>query len=85
MGKLLLDNLGLDLVRATERTALKVGRWLGLGNKRQAHAVACAAMSEALNRIDMRGYIVIGEEGRLGGHSPLDSGQPVGITLYHCL
>jgi fructose-1,6-bisphosphatase II len=81
MGKQLLDNLGLDLVRATEATALEVGRWLGSGNKRQAHAVACAAMAEALNKIDMRGYIVIGEEGRLGGQSPLDSGQPVGTGV----
>lgn len=78
MGKHLFDNLGLELVRATEATALEVGRWLGLGNRDQAHRTACNAMSAALSRIWMRGQIVIGEEGRLGGHSALDSGQPVG-------
>jgi fructose-1,6-bisphosphatase II len=35
-------------------------------------------MVKALNEIDMDGRIVIGEEGRLGEHSPLDSGQSVG-------
>lgn len=68
-------------MRATEATALKSGRWLGLGNKAEAHRAACDAMNEALTQIDMRGYIVIGEEGRLGGRSPLDSGQPVGTGI----
>jgi fructose-1,6-bisphosphatase II len=35
-------------------------------------------MVKALNEIDMDGRIVIGEEGRLGEHTPLDSGQSVG-------
>jgi fructose-1,6-bisphosphatase II len=35
-------------------------------------------MYEALNTLDMDGCIVVGEEGRLGTHSPLDSGQGVG-------
>ena len=73
-----IDALGLDLVRTTEHTALKVGRWLGLGDKKQTHLTACNAMIEALARINMDGRIVIGEEGRLGGESALDSGQAVG-------
>lgn len=78
MGEFLSHNIGFDLVRATEYTALKVGRWLGLGNAAEAHRVACEAMSRALSEVSMRGQIVIGEEGRLGGRSALDSGQPVG-------
>lgn len=78
MGTNLIDTLGLDLVRTTEYTALKVGRWLGLGDKKQTHLAACNAMAEALSKINMDGCIVIGEEGRLGGHSALDSGQLVG-------
>lgn len=71
-------NLGLDLVRATEAAALAAGRWIGLGNGREAYHAALQAMAQALNTLDMQGYIVIGEEGRLGEHSPLDTGQRVG-------
>lgn len=74
----LVPNLGLDLVRATEFTALHVGRWLGLGNRERTHRTATYAMYEGLNQIDMDGRIVIGEEGRLGSPSPLDSGRLVG-------
>ncbi|HMQ52542.1 MAG TPA: fructose-bisphosphatase class II family protein [Anaerolineae bacterium] len=74
----ILPNLGLDLVRATEFTALHVGRWLGLGNRERTHRTATYAMFEGLNWIDMDGQIVIGEEGRLGYPSPLDSGRSVG-------
>jgi fructose-1,6-bisphosphatase II len=35
-------------------------------------------MYQALNTLDMDGHIVIGEEGKVGRHSPLDSGQKVG-------
>jgi fructose-1,6-bisphosphatase II len=35
-------------------------------------------MSEALNEVDFDGRIVIGEEGRLGQSSPLDTGRTVG-------
>lgn len=73
-----MRNLGLDLVRATEATALNAGRWLGLGKYEETHRAATEAMYEALQQIDMDGRIVIGEEGRLGEHSPLDSGNLVG-------
>jgi fructose-1,6-bisphosphatase II len=78
MGEQIFHNIGFDLVRATEATALKAGRWLGLGNKTEAHRTACEAMNTALSQINMQGHIVIGEEGRLGGQSPLNSGQSVG-------
>lgn len=71
-------NIGLDLVRVTEVTALAAGRWLGLGNRDGAHRAATEAMAKAINMVDMDGCIVIGEEGRLGEHTPLDSGQKVG-------
>ena len=71
-------NLGLDLVRVTEASALAAGRWMGLGRRDDADQAAASAMSKALNTLDMDGYVVIGEEGKLGTHSPLDSGQRVG-------
>lgn len=70
-------NIGLDLVRVTEATALTAGRWLGLGDREGAHRAATEAMAKALNAVEMDGCIVIGEEGRLG-HSPLDTGRRVG-------
>jgi fructose-1,6-bisphosphatase II len=71
-------NLGLDLVRATEAAALSAGRWMGLGKPDEADQAATKAMFQVLNSLDIDGHIVIGEEGKLGQHSPLDSGQQVG-------
>lgn len=71
-------NIGLDLVRVTEASAAAAGRWMGLGRVHEAHEAATKAMTEALSQIDIGGHIVIGEEGRLGEHSPLDSGERVG-------
>ena len=71
-------NIGLDLVRVTEATALTAGRWLGSGDREGLHWAATEAMARALATIDIDGCIVIGEEGRLGEHSPLDTGRSVG-------
>lgn len=71
-------NLGLDLVRATEAAALAAARWMGLGKPDEADIAATEAMHRTLNTLDMAGHIVIGEEGKLGRHSPLDSGRVVG-------
>jgi fructose-1,6-bisphosphatase II len=71
-------NLGLDLVRATEAAALHAGRWMGLGKRNDADRDATAAMFNVLDTLDMAGYIVVGEEGKLGQASPLRSGQTVG-------
>jgi fructose-1,6-bisphosphatase II len=49
-----------------------------LGNKEAAHETATEAMFEALKAVNIDGYIVIGEEGRLGQSSPLNTGQRVG-------
>lgn len=74
-------NLGLDLVRVTEAAALRAGRWKGRGQTDEADEDAAQAMARALNTLDMDGHIVIGEEGKLGTHSALDSGQRVGTGL----
>jgi len=71
-------NVGLDLVRVTEATALVAGRWLGLGDREGAHRAATEAMYNALSLVNIDGHIVVGEEGRLGEHTPLDTGQRVG-------
>lgn len=71
-------NVGLDLVRATEAAALKAARWMGLGNPDVADSEAAEAMFSVLDTLDIEGRIVIGEEGKLGRHSPLDSGTIVG-------
>jgi len=71
-------NIGLDLVRVTEATAIRAGRWIGSGRRDKAHEAATRAMIEALNDVDIDGRIVIGEEGRRGEGSPLDTGQRVG-------
>lgn len=71
-------NIGLDLVRVTEGTALAAGRWIGLGDREETHHAATEAMADILNTLDIDGRIVVGEEGRLGEHSPLDTGQKVG-------
>lgn len=73
-------NLGLDLVRATEAAALTAGRWMGLGKPNEADNAAVEAMHQVLNTVDIDGTIVIGEEGKLGMHSPLDSGLRVGTS-----
>ncbi len=71
-------NIGLELVRVTEITALMAGRWLGLGNRLEAHRAATKAMREALADVDIDGHIVIGEEDRLGESYHLDTDQSVG-------
>ena len=71
-------NMGFGLVRVTEEAAVAAGRWMGLGNRKEADQSAANAMLTALETIDMDGVIVIGEEGRHGGQSPFDSGNHVG-------
>ncbi len=71
-------NIGLDLIRVAEASAASAGRWMGLGRTHEAHEAATRAMARALSQLEIDGHIVIGEEGRLGESSPLDSGQRVG-------
>jgi fructose-1,6-bisphosphatase II len=78
MDEHLSRNLGLDLVRVTEAAALAAGRWMGFGDPDAADRAATEAMVAAFAGADMDGYIVIGEETKLGTHSPLDTGNRVG-------
>jgi fructose-1,6-bisphosphatase II len=71
-------NIGLDLIRVTETTALAAGYWVGSGDFASAHRAATKAMADALNSLEMNGRIIVGEENRLGEDSPLCSGQLVG-------
>jgi len=71
-------NLGLDLIRATEAAALAAGRYVGLDHTDEADQTAGEAMHHVLNSLDMDGYIVIGEELKLGLHSAFDTGARLG-------
>lgn len=74
-------NLGLDLVRVTEAAALTAGRWMGLGKPDELNAYTSQAMADAFNMLHIQGYIVIGEEGKSGMHTNLDSGTRVGTGV----
>ena len=78
MNEEISPNLGLDLVRVTESAALSAGRWMGLGKPEESNLQAANAMGEAFNTLDIEGHIVVGEEGKLGRHTNLDSGTKVG-------
>ncbi len=71
-------NIGLDLVRVTETTALAAARWTGSGNYRAAHQAASRAMADALNSLDINGRIVISEGERPGTPDCLLSHHKVG-------
>jgi fructose-1,6-bisphosphatase II len=71
-------NTGLDLVRATEASALAAARWMGLGLRQEADTAASAAMAAALEAVAIDGRIVIGEEGRRGRLVALPTGRAVG-------
>lgn len=74
-------NIGLDLVRVTEATALAAGRWIGSGNSELAHRAATQAMYDALNTLNINGRIVIGEERPVDGKLLLGTGQKIGSGL----
>jgi len=78
MSERLSPNLGLSLVRVTESAALAAGRWMGCGNDMLANQLATDAMASTLHSLDIDGYVVVGEEGRLGCESPLNTGATVG-------
>ena len=74
-------NLGFDLVRVTEAAALTAGRWMGLGKPDLLNQQAAQAMADAFNALRIQGHIVVGEEGKLGMHTNLDSGTKVGTGV----
>ena len=78
MGGVATRNWGLDLVRATEAAARTAGRWMGVDRRDEADVAATGSMYQALKLLDIDGHIVVGEEGKLGIQSPLNTGAPVG-------
>lgn len=78
MGRQTGRNLGLSIMRATEAAALVAGRWVGRGDPLAADQSAAKAMHDILNKVDMDGLIVIGEEHRHAGQTLLSTGASIG-------
>ena len=70
-------NLALELVRVTEAAALAAGRYVGRGDKNEAHGVAVNAMRVMISSIGMNGTVVIGE-GEKDDAPMLFNGEQVG-------
>ncbi|MCD8489118.1 MAG: class II fructose-bisphosphatase [Desertifilum sp.] len=75
---MLESTLGLEIIEVVEQAALASARWMGKGEKNTADQVAVEAMRERMNRIHMRGRIVIGE-GERDDAPMLYIGEEVGI------
>ncbi|HVR44496.1 MAG TPA: class II fructose-bisphosphatase [Thermoanaerobaculia bacterium] len=55
------SSLELGFLRSTEKAAIAAARTMGYGNRKYSDQVAVEAMREELNKLRMRGRIVIGE------------------------
>ena len=74
-----MDNvIGLEIIEVVEQAALASARLMGKGDKNEADHVAVEAMRERMNKIYMRGRIVIGE-GERDEAPMLYIGEEVGI------
>lgn len=74
-----MDNvIGLEIIEVVEEAAIASARWMGKGEKNTADEVAVEAMRERMNKIHMRGKIVIGE-GERDDAPMLYIGEEVGI------
>lgn len=74
-----MDNtLGLEIIEVVEQAAIASAKWMGKGEKDTADQVAVEAMRERMNKIYMRGRIVIGE-GERDNAPMLYIGEEVGI------
>jgi fructose-1,6-bisphosphatase II / sedoheptulose-1,7-bisphosphatase len=71
-------NLAMEAVRVTEAAALAASRLVGHGNEKAADAAAVDAMREALNSLEIRGTVVIGE-GERDEAPMLYIGEEVGV------
>lgn len=58
---MLETTLGLEIIEVVEQAAIASSKWMGKGEKNIADEVAVEAMRERMNKIHMRGKIVIGE------------------------
>lgn len=71
-------NIGLELVRITETTALEASKWIGSGDYNGTHLAVDNAMLQAIMDADIHGYVTIGEEKRVEGQALLHGGQVIG-------
>ncbi|GFE68652.1 class II fructose-bisphosphatase [Chroococcus sp. FPU101] len=72
------NTLGLEIIEVVEQAAIASSKWMGKGEKNIADQVAVEAMRERMNKIYMRGRIVIGE-GERDDAPMLYIGEEVGI------
>ncbi len=72
------NTLSLEIIEVVEQAAIASARWMGKGDKNTADRVAVEAMRERMNKIYMRGRIVIGE-GERDEAPMLYIGEEVGI------
>ncbi len=72
-------NIGLELVRVTEHTALAASRFIGSGDYNGSHLAADKAMLKTMNDVNIHGFIAIGEEKRVEGQALLRGGQVIGV------
>ncbi len=72
------NSLGLEIIEVVEQAAIASARLMGKGDKNEADRVAVEAMRERMNKIHMRGRIVIGE-GERDDAPMLYIGEEVGI------
>ena len=72
------STLGLEIIEVVEQAAIASSHWMGMGEKDTADEVAVEAMRERMNKIHMRGRIVIGE-GERDEAPMLYIGEEVGI------
>ena len=72
------STLGLEIIEVVEQAAIASAKWMGKGEKNTADEVALEAMRERMNKIHMRGRIVIGE-GERDDAPMLYIGEEVGI------
>ena len=88
-GELVLERiLTLELVRVTERAAVSAARWRGRGNETEADQAAVDAMRRELNKLPIKGEVVIGEGERdeapmlyIGENVGTNDGPDVDIAL----
>jgi fructose-1,6-bisphosphatase II / sedoheptulose-1,7-bisphosphatase len=72
------NTIGLEIIEVVEQAAIASARLMGKGDKNEADRVAVEAMRERMNKIRMRGRIVIGE-GERDDAPMLYIGEEVGI------
>ncbi|TAE58912.1 MAG: class II fructose-bisphosphatase [Nostocales cyanobacterium] len=72
------NTIGLEIIEVVEQAAIASAKWMGKGEKNTADQVAVEAMRERMNKIHMRGRIVIGE-GERDDAPMLYIGEEVGI------